>query len=178
MCGIPEVFYTDNGSDFTSHHMEQVAADLKMRLLFSTPGKPRGRGRIERFFSSLSQMCLSGLPGYTPPAGGVSGKPTLTLSEIDAHIREFLLTGYHQRVHSETKQTPKDRFAGEGFLPQMASSLEQLDLLLLTTFAGDGDRNDRGENAQGSPGRHPLPRVPLRGRDARRLCRRIASAPL
>ena len=27
--GIPEIFYTDNGSDFTSGHLEQVAADIR-----------------------------------------------------------------------------------------------------------------------------------------------------
>jgi len=52
VCGIPDVLYTDNGSDFRSRHLEQVAADLKIRLVFSTPGQPQGRGRIERFFRS------------------------------------------------------------------------------------------------------------------------------
>jgi putative transposase len=33
--GIPEIFYTDNGSDFTSGHLKQVAADIKMRPIFS-----------------------------------------------------------------------------------------------------------------------------------------------
>jgi len=32
--GIPEVLYTDNSADFTSRYIEQVAADLKMRLVF------------------------------------------------------------------------------------------------------------------------------------------------
>src|SRR5436190_12666512 len=41
VCGIPDVLYTDHGSDFTSHHLEQVSADLKTRLVFSLPGKPR-----------------------------------------------------------------------------------------------------------------------------------------
>src|SRR5512135_1367599 len=45
ICGIPQVLYTDHGSDFTSRHIEQVAADLKIRLIFSTGGKPRGRGK-------------------------------------------------------------------------------------------------------------------------------------
>lgn len=40
VCGIPDVLYTDNGSDITSQHLEQVAADLKIRLVFSIPGKP------------------------------------------------------------------------------------------------------------------------------------------
>jgi putative transposase len=47
ICGIPDVLYTDNGSDFRPKHLEQVAADLKIRLMFSTPGQPQGRGRIE-----------------------------------------------------------------------------------------------------------------------------------
>ena len=41
ICGIPGILYTDNGTDFTSRHLQQVAADLKMRLVFSLPGKPR-----------------------------------------------------------------------------------------------------------------------------------------
>jgi putative transposase len=65
ICGIPEILYTDNGSDFTSKHIEQVAIDLKIQLIFSTPGKPQGRGRIERFFRSLNEMFLCDLEGYT-----------------------------------------------------------------------------------------------------------------
>jgi len=33
--GIPKVFYTDHGRDFTSDHLEQVAADLPMQVIFS-----------------------------------------------------------------------------------------------------------------------------------------------
>lgn len=133
VCGIPDVLYTDNGSDFTSRHLEQVAADLKMQLVFSTPGKPRGRGRIERFFGALTSLFLSGLPGHTPEAGGVCcGQPTLTLPELDPMLREFLLGTYHLREHSETKMAPRERWEQGGFLPRMPESVEQLDLLLLT----------------------------------------------
>jgi putative transposase len=38
-------------------------AGLKIRLIFSTVGKPRGRGKIERFFESLAQALLCRLPG-------------------------------------------------------------------------------------------------------------------
>jgi putative transposase len=37
VCGIPGILYSDHGSDFTSRHLEQVAADLKIRLIHSTP---------------------------------------------------------------------------------------------------------------------------------------------
>ena len=66
VCGIPGILYSDHGSDFTSHHLEQVAADLKIRLINSMVGRPRGRGRIERSFESVSQVLLPRLPGYGP----------------------------------------------------------------------------------------------------------------
>jgi putative transposase len=128
--GIPEVLYTDNGSDFTSTHLEQVAADIKLHLVFSTPGHPRGRGRIERFFDTVNQMFLCDLPGYIDH-GVVRGEPSLTLTELDRRFSEFLRE-YHARPHGETKVPPQERWQHGGFVPRMAESLEQLDLLLLT----------------------------------------------
>jgi putative transposase len=128
VCGIPEVLYTDNGSDFASRHLEQVSADLKIRLVFSTPGIPRGRGRIERFFSSVDQMFLCTLPGFKSSGG----KKRLTLAEFDVLLREFILETYHERPHGETGVAPAQRWEQGGFLPRMPEALEQLDLLLLT----------------------------------------------
>jgi hypothetical protein len=45
-------------------HLEQVAADLKVGLVFSNPGVPRGRGRIEHLFSTISSMLLCDFPGF------------------------------------------------------------------------------------------------------------------
>jgi len=131
VCGIPNVFYTDHGSDFESQHMEQVSADIKMQLVFSWPGQPRGRGRIERFFNTVNQMFLEIQPGYRP-AGAPPITPALTLPEFEARWRTWLLDQYHGRVHSETGQTPHARWTAGGWLPRLPESLEQLDLLLLT----------------------------------------------
>jgi putative transposase len=131
VCGIPDTFYNDHGSDFTSHHLEQVAADLHMAVVFSTAGKPRGRGKIERFFATVNQLFLSHQPGYTPP-GSAPSKPVLTLPELDARLHHFLVETYQQRVHSETNQPPQARWEAGAFLPRLPESLEQLDLLLLT----------------------------------------------
>ena len=141
ICGIPLTFYTDHGSDFTSHHLEQVSADLKMGLVFSEVGMPRGRGRIERFFRTINQMLLCSLPGYTP-AGAPTGKTLLTLSALEAHLQHFLLVQYHQRPHSETGVPPPARWAAGGFLPRLPESLEQLDLLLLTVAKSRKVRQD------------------------------------
>ena len=132
LCGIPQTLYTDNGSDFTSHHLQQVGADLKIRLIHSLPGQPRGRGCVERLFQTCNQMLLSTLPGYTQEGKVVLGQPSLTLTELEGRFREFLLDNYHCNVHSETKMPPQARWEAGGFLPQMPESLEQLDMLLLT----------------------------------------------
>ena len=132
VCGIPGVLYVDNGSDFTSQHLEQAAAEIKLRLVFSTPGKPRGRGRVERFFETVSQLFLSALPGYLGTGGIRQKEALLSLAELDRRLRTFLLEIYHEREHSETRQAPKQRWEDGGFLPRMPASLEQLDLLLLT----------------------------------------------
>ena len=131
LCGIPEIFYSDHGSDFTSHHLEQVAADLKIRLVFSTAGVPRGRGRIERFFRTVNQLLLHRLPGYGPHGKPLT-KPQLSLAEFEQAFHHFLLHEYHQRPQLDLKGTPQARWEANGFLPQMPESLEKLDLLLLT----------------------------------------------
>jgi len=139
ICGIPEIFYTDHGSDFTSHHMEQVCIDIKAQLIFSTVGMPRGRGRIERFFQTVDQLFLHRLPGYAP-----DGKPVtpakLTLPDLDLLFQEFLLGEYHLRTQRDLASSPQERWERglsgtqgvPGFLPRLPESLEELDLLLLT----------------------------------------------
>ena len=133
VCGVPAVFYTDHGSDFTSRHLEQVAADLGMRLVFSLPGQPRGRGKVERYMDTVNQMCLSALPGYAPRGTrDRAAQARLTLAELDAALGEFIVKIYNHRVHSETGQPPQARWEAGGFLPHLPESPEQLDLLLLT----------------------------------------------
>jgi putative transposase len=106
--GIPTVFYSDHGSDFTSLHMEQVAADLSMELIFSQVSIPRGRGKIERFFRSVDQLLLQDTPGYAPK-GSTGVKAILTLAAFEQRFRTWLLEDYHQRIHEETGCKPAER---------------------------------------------------------------------
>ena len=128
ICGIPEKFYTDHGSDFTSNHLEQVAVDLKIHLIFSSVGVPRGRGKIERFFNTINQLFLQDLPGYTK---NHSSNKLLSLQELDLKFTDFIINIYHHRVHGTTKEAPINRWNKSGFLPNLPESMEQLDLLLL-----------------------------------------------
>ncbi len=131
VCGIPQILYTDNGSDFISDHIEKVCISLKIRMINTIPGRPQGKGRVERFFLTLLTKLLERLPGYAP-RGYSKTKPKLTLAEFSPKLEGFIINEYHQTKHSVTKQLPIDHWIGDGFLPQLPESLEQLDLLLLT----------------------------------------------
>jgi putative transposase len=130
VAGIPATFDTDHGSDCTAHHLEQVSAELTMVLVFSEPGMPRGRGKIERFLRTVNQKLLGGLPGYTP-AGMPPAPALLTGSAFEAELPRFILEPYHQQPHSETGEPPQARWEGGGFLPRLPESLDQLELWLL-----------------------------------------------
>jgi putative transposase len=127
--------------------LEQVSADLEMSLVFSEPGMPRGRGKIERFFRTLNQMLLCGLPGYTP-GGRPPAHEALTVSAFEAELQRFILDQYHLTPHSETGEAPQARWEDGGFLPRLPESLEQLDLLLLTVAKGRKVHRD-GIRSQG-----------------------------
>jgi putative transposase len=111
VCGIPDVLYVDHGSDFTSHHLDQVAASLRFRIVYSAVARPQGRGKIERLFGTLNSELLPELPGHL-----VNGKPTsapkLSLAELDRAITAYITNTYHARIHSETDQTPLDAWRG------------------------------------------------------------------
>ena len=47
VCGLPAALYSDHGADFTSDHMAQVCADLKVQLIHSTAGVPRLTGQCQ-----------------------------------------------------------------------------------------------------------------------------------
>src|SRR5260370_22517815 len=139
ICGIPSVFYTDHGSDFTSKHMEQVAVDLGLELIFSEKGVPRGRGKIERFFRSVSELFLQDIAGYAPK--GYQAEAQLTLPAFEQQFRAWLLSDYQYRVHGETKCKPTSRWEQGGFVPRMPDSKKRLELLFLTV----------GETRRGQP---------------------------
>ena len=130
VCGIPDVLYVDHGSDFTSHHLDQVAASLRFRLVYSTVARPQGRGKIERLFGTLNSELLPELPGHLSN-GKPATAPRLSLAELDRALTAYVTSTYHGRVHSETSQTPLAAWRGDGFLPRLPESLEDLDLLLV-----------------------------------------------
>jgi putative transposase len=147
VCGIPDVLYVDHGSDFTSAHLDQVAADLRFQLVYSSVGRPQGRGKVERLFGTLNTECLADLPGYLSQGKPVT-PPRLSLPELDATIGDYFLGTYNHRLHRETGMSPSKAWLGQGWLPRMPESLEALDLLLVMVAQSRVVRRD-GVHFQG-----------------------------
>lgn len=130
VCGLPDVLYVDHGADFTSIHLDQAAADLRIQLIYSAVARPQGRGKVERLFGTINTELLADLPGALR-AGGPASRPRLSLAELDAAIGAFAVGTYNARVHSAIGTSPLDAWRADGWLPRMPESLEELDMLLV-----------------------------------------------
>jgi putative transposase len=130
VCGVPDVLYVDHGSDFASRHLDQVAADLRFRVVHSAIARPQGRGKIERLFGTLNTELLPELPGHLVD-GKAASTPALSLTQLDRAIGAFIVGTYHVRVHGEIGESPLNAWRGRGFLPRLPDTLEDLDLLLI-----------------------------------------------
>jgi len=132
------VLYSDHGSDFTSARLERVCLDTHIRLIHSRVGIPQGRGKVERFYRTVTSELLPHLPGHIPhgTGGTPTSAPALTLEQLDAVLERFVVEDYHRRTHSETGQLPVARWIGDGWIPRTPAQPDDLDLLLLTAATG------------------------------------------
>ena len=105
--GVPRSIYVDNGSPFVAAPLLRACAVLGVRLVHSRPGQPEGRGKIERFFRTVRDQFLV----------EVSARGVGDLVEMNRLFAAWVETAYHQRVHSETKATPLERFVAGGPFP-------------------------------------------------------------
>jgi putative transposase len=102
--GGPKAVYVDNGSPFVSGQLLRACAVLGIRLIHSRPGRPEGRGKIERAFRTVREQLLVELEDH-PPA---------SLEDLNQTFQAWVEQVYHRRVHSETGQTPLERFLADG----------------------------------------------------------------
>jgi len=109
--GIPRILYTDNGSCFADSSLARACAVLGISLTHSAPGRPMGRGKIERVFETIQQQFLAEVTGDEQhPAR----HPVKDLEELDGLLGAWLRSVYHARIHSETGQAPQARLAAAG----------------------------------------------------------------
>jgi putative transposase len=98
--GLPSVVYLDNGSPFVSRQLLRALAVLGVRLVHSRPGRPEGRGKIERFFRTVREQFLV----------EVGHSEIGSLEALEERFVAWLEQAYHRAEHSETGEAPAGRF--------------------------------------------------------------------
>jgi putative transposase len=121
--GVPEGIYVDNGSAFVDAWLLRACAKLGIKLTHSAPGRPQGRGKIERFFRTVRDQFLVEITGDPDEPGR---HHVADLLELNRLFTAWVETVYHATTHSETGQTPLARWqAGAPFaLPTPAALAE------------------------------------------------------
>ncbi|MFH8411505.1 DDE-type integrase/transposase/recombinase [Streptomyces sp. NPDC018019] len=110
--GVPQYIYVDNGSAFVDSWLLRACAKLGIKLVHSAPGRPEGRGKIERFFRTVNGEFTVEIAS----AEGEVGREIRDLAEMNRLFTAWVETVYHRREHSETKVAPLERWmAGAPF---------------------------------------------------------------
>nr|WP_261381620.1 DDE-type integrase/transposase/recombinase [Paenibacillus cremeus] len=122
--GVPETFYCDNGSVFSSHHLARICGKLGIRLVHSRPYRPQGRGKIERFFQFVDTSFRPEVQAAMS-AGGMT-----TLDELNEAFQAWLEAYYHERKHGGTNESPRGRFERDRTAGKRPSLLELNEVFL------------------------------------------------
>jgi len=109
--GVPGSCYVDNGSAYVDAWLLRACGKLGIRLVHSTPHRPQGRGKIERFFRTVRDQFLVEVTDTS--AADLAGKQLSTaaaLLELNGLFTAWVESVYHHQSHSETGQTPLARW--------------------------------------------------------------------
>lgn len=98
--GAPGAVYVDQGLIFQSQLFAYACAELGIHHISATAYHPEGKGKIERFWRTVDEAFLLEL----------RHEPVTTLDELNRRFWAWVEEVYHVRVHSETGQTPLERW--------------------------------------------------------------------
>ena len=116
--GASRELYVDNAKIYHAKALKLACTQLNIKLLHRPPREPAPGGLIERFF----QTCQSQFEAE------VRASQILGLDELNRVLAAWLEIAYHQELHSETGQTPHERYQQE---PRL---IRNVDLGAVLTF--------------------------------------------
>ena len=116
--GASRELYVDNARIYHAKALQLACTQLNIKLLHRPPRDPAPGGLIERFFGTCQ----------TQLEAEVRASQILTLEELNHVLAAWLATAYHQDSHSETGQTPHERYHQE---PRL---IRNVDLSAVLTF--------------------------------------------
>jgi putative transposase len=98
--GAPLELYLDNAKVYHSNGLKAACYRLHIRLRHRPPGDPSPGGLIERFFETIQDRFES----------EVRAQDAMSLEDLNRALGAWVSVDYHQSIHSETGQIPKDRY--------------------------------------------------------------------
>ncbi|MBE7546300.1 MAG: DDE-type integrase/transposase/recombinase [Planctomycetia bacterium] len=98
--GSPKELYLDNAKVYHSDAMRSACYNLGIKLIHRPPRDPAPGGLVERFFGTSQTQFES----------EVRSGDIITLDAINQAFSAYLAVVYHARIHSETNQSPKQRY--------------------------------------------------------------------
>jgi transposase InsO family protein len=117
--GCPLAIYADQGSVYRADQLDAACATLGIQRILARPYSPEAKGKIERFFGFLRSDFLPEL----------ARSPSVqSLNDLNQSLLAWIEVVYHRKVHSETGQSPLDRFRQDP-----APSIRPVDPLALRT---------------------------------------------
>lgn len=108
----------DQGADFISDRTRDGCYRIGMNLLPLPPGKPKLKGKVERFIKTLKHGKVGrilGIVGTVRELRGGDGPLVLTLEELRLILTYWIVEIYHQRRHETLGMSPQqawDELAG------------------------------------------------------------------
>lgn len=98
--GLPRALYDDNGGAMKAAETREGLAQLGIAYLHTLPYSPEQNAKQEVFWSNVETRLMSMLKGVKP----------LTLELLNLATQAWIEQEYNRTEHSETKQTPLQRY--------------------------------------------------------------------
>jgi putative transposase len=106
--GVPEHVYVDNGSAFVDAWLLRACAKLGIKLVHSAPGRPQGRGKIERLFRTVTEEFLVEIAAVD----GGPGRAVTDLAELNRLFTAWVETVVrHEAPHNRVEVKGLHRLA-------------------------------------------------------------------
>lgn len=100
--GRARAYYVDLGSAYTADSLDDILAELGIRLVHAGEGDAEAKGVIERWNRTWREEVGDELPDYP-----------LTLAELNARHWAWLSVEYNARIHDTTGRIPRDHWLAE-----------------------------------------------------------------
>ena len=101
--GIPSQIYVDHGNIFVSRHFRRVTAEIGTQIVHAKT--PWAKGKIERVIQTIQDATFAQLRDL------VERGEITDIEGLNAALWTWIDQVYHQRVHTETGETPAARLA-------------------------------------------------------------------